>query len=89
MCEPFILRTGATVEKWGAWEQQISHYQQVVRQLADTFGAVHVPLQMKFDEASSRADAAYWIWDGVHPTAAGHALIADQWLSVVQEHGLL
>lgn len=89
LCEPFILRTGATEEKWEAWKQQIRHYQQVVWQLADTYGAVHVPLQKRFDEACSRADAAYWIWDGVHPTAAGHALIADQWLSVVQEHGLI
>lgn len=35
------------------------------------------------DEACQRADASYWLWDGVHPTAAGHELIARQWLSVV------
>lgn len=89
LCEPFILRTGATLEKWDAWEQRITQYQQIVCQLADRFGAVHVPLQQIFNEACQRADADYWIWDGVHPTAAGHALIAEQWLNIVRQHELL
>ena len=44
-----------------------------------------VPLQAVLDDACKRADASYWIWDGVHPTAAGHELIARQWLAVVPE----
>ncbi len=28
--------------------------------------------------------ASYWIWDGIHPTAAGHALIAEQWQKKVR-----
>jgi lysophospholipase L1-like esterase len=63
-------------------------YQEAVRKLADEFGAVFVPLQAAFDDACNRTDASYWIWDGVHPTAAGHELIARQWLAVVQESHL-
>lgn len=84
LCEPFILNTGAPAEDWNHWHTKIKHYQAVVRKLAVDYDAVLVPLQDLFDEACSRADAAYWLWDGVHPTTAGHGLIARRWLDVVQ-----
>lgn len=89
LVEPFILRTGAPAEQWEAWEKCITHYQNIVHELAQQFHAVHVPLQDAFNEATQRADAAYWLWDGVHPTAAGHDLIAKEWLKVVEKSGLL
>lgn len=88
LMEPFILRTGATAEKWEAWEAYIGQYQKLAQGLAEEFGAVWVPLQQTFNDALKQADAAYWLWDGVHPTAAGHELIARQWLSVVQNSSL-
>ncbi|MGN7415744.1 SGNH/GDSL hydrolase family protein [Paenibacillus sp. SAF-068] len=88
MMEPFILNTGATAEKWEAWEESIGQYQKLAQGLAEEFGAVWVPLQQTFNDALEQADAAYWLWDGVHPTAAGHELIARQWLSVVQNSPL-
>ncbi|GGG69209.1 SGNH/GDSL hydrolase family protein [Paenibacillus radicis (ex Gao et al. 2016)] len=88
LLEPFILKTGATEEKWEEWQQIIGLYQNITRELAEEFGAVYVPLQAAFDEACTRAEAAYWIWDGVHPTSAGHQIIANQWLSVVQSSKL-
>ncbi|MEK4271943.1 SGNH/GDSL hydrolase family protein [Paenibacillus sp. FSL R7-0026] len=88
LMEPFILRTGATAEKWEAWEEYIGQYQKLAQGLAEEFGAVWVPLQQTFNDALKQADAAYWLWDGVHPTAAGHELIARQWLSVVQKSPL-
>jgi len=89
LCEPFILNTGAPAEQWEEWEAKITYYQSVVKQLAEEFNAVFVPLQEAFDIATRRADAAYWLWDGVHPTAAGHDLIAREWLKVVEKSGLL
>lgn len=89
LCEPFILKTGELAQQWEAWDERIKHYQAVVRQLAEQFHAVHVPLQEAFNEAAQRADASYWLWDGVHPTAAGHDLIAKQWLHIVEKSGLL
>ncbi|WP_433749703.1 SGNH/GDSL hydrolase family protein [Paenibacillus amylolyticus] len=88
LMEPFILNTGATAEKWEAWETYIGQYQKLAQGLAEEFGAVWVPLQQTFNDALKQADAAYWLWDGVHPTAAGHELIARQWLSVVQSSSL-
>ncbi|MEK3885749.1 SGNH/GDSL hydrolase family protein [Paenibacillus sp. PL2-23] len=84
LCEPFILQTGATADNWPEWAAKLSSYREIVLGLSREFGTQHVPLQEAFDRAATRTDAAYWLWDGVHPTAAGHALIAEEWLSVVR-----
>ncbi len=89
LCEPFILRTGAPAEQWEKWEAGITRYQGVVKQLAEEFDTVYVPLQEALNAAVSRADAAYWLWDGVHPTSAGHDLIAGEWLKALEKSGLL
>ncbi|MCU6709943.1 SGNH/GDSL hydrolase family protein [Paenibacillus sp. J5C_2022] len=86
LCEPFLLNTG--LDRWEERKRQIEHYQRTVRRLAEQFQAVFVPLQEAFNNACTRADAAYWIWDGVHPTAAGHDLIAREWLNAVQNSSL-
>jgi lysophospholipase L1-like esterase len=44
-----------------------------------------VELQSVFDEACEIADCKYWLWDGVHPTTAGHQLIARRWKECVKE----
>ncbi|WNQ13211.1 SGNH/GDSL hydrolase family protein [Paenibacillus aurantius] len=87
LCEPFLVKTDATVDCWEEWRSLMASYQQTVRELADRFGALFVPFQETFDEACGRAPAEYWVWDGVHPTAAGHHLMAEQWLSVVRGQG--
>ena len=33
----------------------------------------------------TRREPAYWIWDGTHPTEAGHALIAGQFFRYTKE----
>ncbi|MFS0636869.1 SGNH/GDSL hydrolase family protein [Mesobacillus foraminis] len=88
ICEPFILNTGSTVEKWDAWKMRLEQYQDIARNLSEEFGAVFVPLQKPFNEACKRQEPSYWLWDGVHPTPAGHELIAREWLNVVQNSKL-
>jgi lysophospholipase L1-like esterase len=58
--------------------------QKIVRRLAEEFGAVFVPLQEVFDEALKLREAKYWLWDGTHPTEAGHALIAREFLKATK-----
>ena len=59
--------------------------QKAVRRLAEEFQAVFIPLQEAFDEALKRAEPSYWIWDGTHPTEAGHALIAREFLKATKD----
>ncbi|ANF98626.1 lysophospholipase [Paenibacillus bovis] len=84
LCEPFILRGGHTDADWGGWQAAAADCAAVVRRLAKEFNAVFVPLQDVFDDACAVAPASYWIWDGIHPTTAGHGLLAKRWLEVVQ-----
>jgi lysophospholipase L1-like esterase len=85
LCEPFILNTGSPALKWSAWKKRLDAYQRLVRELAREHGALFVPLQDRFDAACAEAGPEHWLWDGVHPTAAGHQLIADGWLAAVRE----
>jgi lysophospholipase L1-like esterase len=77
LCEPFVLRVGDVTE---AAPGTLSAYGEVVRRLATEFSAVFVPLQSVFADALKRAPAEYWSFDGIHPNAQGHWLIAEAWL---------
>jgi lysophospholipase L1-like esterase len=55
----------------------------MVKKLAREFGAVFVPFQSVFDKAQDRAAPEAWAADGVHPTLAGHMLLAKTWCEVV------
>ena len=59
--------------------------QKIVRKLAMEFDALFVPLQDIFNEAMKQREPSYWIWDGTHPTEAGHALIAREWLKATED----
>jgi len=81
LCEPFVLRCGVVTDGWIA---EMDERRQVVRALATEFDAIFVPFQSVLDHALTEAEAAFWATDGVHPTPAGHRLLADAWLAAVQ-----
>lgn len=88
LCEPFVLPVGITVDVWDDFRGLIDEYRRITRALAEQYDAVFVGLQEPLDQAVKRADAGYWLHDGVHPTAAGHELIAREWLQAVQNSRL-
>jgi len=74
--EPFVLRCGAVTERWfPEFDQRRAAAARVAKQERATF----VPLQAVFNQRTHTSPPEYWAADGVHPTPAGHALIADQW----------
>ena len=79
--EPFLLVAGDTTE---AHVQGIAAYRDVARQTARKHRAVWVPYQQVFNDALHDAPADYWAPDGVHPTPAGHRLMAKAWLQAVE-----
>lgn len=80
LIEPFVL---PVPEDRKGWSQDLDPKIHIVRELAREYGAPLVPLDGLFAAASVKAEPAYWAFDGVHPTPAGHALIADAFLRTV------
>lgn len=54
------------------------------KEIADEYGCVFVPLYNCFKEKAERSNIEYLIWDGTHPSVAGHMLIAEEWLKAVE-----
>ena len=73
ICEPFTLR------KWPEFDP----YRVVARKLAEEMKLTFVPFQSMFDQAAKAAPTDFWLWDGIHPTAAGNALMAQAWRQAV------
>lgn len=74
--EPFVLRTGAVDARWFP---EFDERRAAAARVAARAGARFLRLQSLFDRLTRRAPPEYWLADGVHPTAAGHAAIADLW----------
>ena len=80
ICEPFVLRCGAINDDWFP---EFDHRREAAAAVAKEAGAIWVPFQTMFDAAAEKVAPSYWAGDGVHPTLAGHSLMAQTWRKVV------
>lgn len=88
LCTPFVAKAG-----WAGsalnYDERLSMIRELdaaVISLARKHGAKVVPFDVLFAGLQPAAPAAdYWIWDGIHPTPAGHKKMADLWLEVTGE----
>jgi lysophospholipase L1-like esterase len=85
LCEPFTLPYVSLKEQQTSMQADVMLRQDVVKKLAVDYNAVFVPFQDVFNKALERAPEKYWIWDNVHPTVAGHELLAREWLKCVSK----
>jgi lysophospholipase L1-like esterase len=83
--EPFILPVGMVTKNPEHWSEMVTGAQRILKDLAKEYNAVHVPYQSAFTDACKKAEAPYWIWDGIHPTYAGHGLMKDLWIDTVRK----
>ena len=81
VCEPFVLIGTATEEKFEVF-LQVKEYAKVAKKIAEDYNLAFLPLQEKFDKAAEENGAAYYLYDGVHPSVAGAKLIAEEWLKL-------
>jgi acyl-CoA thioesterase-1 len=77
LIEPFVL---PVPEDRNSWREDLDPKIGVVRDFAR---GLYVPLDGLFAAASTLTEPAYWAPDGVHPSPAGHELIANAWLKAV------
>lgn len=78
--EPFLL---PIPEDRRQWREDLDPKITVVRDLAREFQTLLLPLDGVFNSVVSRREPEFWTPDGVHPSPAGHALIAKEWLRAI------
>lgn len=78
--EPFLVPTGQATP---AHMADIEARADAARRSALAAGACFVEIGTPFREKLLLAPAPFWAYDGIHPTPAGHRLIADAWLSAL------
>lgn len=86
LCEPFVLPVGGLKDDYANVLADMQQRSEIVARLAASYGAALAPFQRAFDGACQLAPAAYWIWDGVHPTYSGHQLMAECWEEAVRAY---
>ena len=81
LCTPFLAPVGrfGTREDYPVRLERVKTMATAVRELAAEFQAVLVPFDELFASLPAGATPEWWIWDGIHPTAAGHRRMADLW----------
>ncbi|MGN0182016.1 MAG: SGNH/GDSL hydrolase family protein [Candidatus Ornithomonoglobus sp.] len=79
--EPFVLKASATEDNWDYFRTETEKRAAAAKRIAEKYNLTFIPLMKKFDEAAKLAKPSYWLADGVHPTAAGHELIAREWIN--------
>lgn len=88
--EPFVLPGGATdntadlPDRYDYFRREVDLRAAAARRVSQKHNATFVPLQEALSEACKRAEPSHWLMDGVHPTSAGHELIAREWMKCVK-----
>ncbi|MER7243401.1 SGNH/GDSL hydrolase family protein [Kribbella sp. NPDC000426] len=77
LIEPFLLPVKEEQQEWRA---DLDAKLKVVRELADEYGATLVAADRMFADLAATTGPEHWLFDGVHPTPAGHQALADAWL---------
>ncbi|HEY3504417.1 MAG TPA: SGNH/GDSL hydrolase family protein [Actinocatenispora sp.] len=80
LVEPFLT---AVAPDQPAWREDLDPKITVVHKLAAEYGTLLVTADALIAERVGVTGPAYWCRDGIHPTPAGHALLAEEWLRVV------
>lgn len=74
--EPFVLKGPATEAHFEEFDREVRLRAESARKVAEKYHLTFIPLQEKLDAMCAVCESTYWLGDGVHPTAAGHELIA-------------
>lgn len=94
LCAPFVANTGKmrNSENYQKREVLIRKCTETVERIAKRYKAVFLPFDAMFENLINKsvdAQETYWIWDGIHPTAAGHWQMADMWIRYADRFGIL
>lgn len=82
LAEPFVL---PYPEDRKLWRDDLNQRIAVVGKLANEYKAELIKYDRIFENAHTHKPATYWTKDGVHPTEAGHILIATYWVKALEK----
>lgn len=80
--EPFVTEVPGD-ERNAFMLEYIKDLQMVAKKISEEYNAAFVPLQGMFNELRKKSKQIL-VWDGIHPTFAGHEFIARKWLEEVE-----
>lgn len=90
IASPFVAHTGSMQKdaNFNTYNEMVHRCISIVTKIAHDYHAVYLPYQSLFDQLLQEhptTQSGYWIWDGIHPTAAGHQRMADMWIQQMNE----
>lgn len=85
LCTPFTAPTGRLkdTDNYTIRETRIRQCIEAIKNIAKDYKASLVPFDTLFQKLLKEHpidEGKYWIWDGIHPTPAGHQQMADLWI---------
>lgn len=80
ICSPFLVHSDIAIS---SMRTDMNPKIEIIKKVAKEFDAVWVDFDAAFASAQQRHIPSYWAPDGVHPSLAGHALMAETWISIV------
>ena len=84
--EPYVTHGSFTDDVWEDFRREVVLRAEKAKLIAEKYNLKYVPLQKAFDEAYEKYPVnGFWTAEGVHPTPAGHELIAREWLRAFDE----
>ena len=92
--KPFCLKgistqsTEKEPNKWNIFSSEVRKKAERAKKVAEKYNLTFIELQNKFDKATEVMEDAYWLEDGVHPSAMGHELIKREWLKAFNCEGM-
>ena len=81
LLRPFLVQSNGNFRKFNEELQNRSS-----QRTFPEFDTKIIPLNDIFMKACIKRGSSFWAFDGVHPTLAGHALIAQSWIKGVMEN---
>ena len=71
--------------KYKTFRADVAEKAAVAKRIAEKYNLSFIELQPAFDEACTKAPAANWSGDGVHPSECGHEIIKRLWIEAFEK----
>ena len=82
---PFVLEASATEGKMDFFNAEVPKRARMAKKIGEKYDIPVIELQSGFDALCESAPAEYWLYDGVHPSYAGHEFIKSKWLECFEK----